>query len=383
MNQDTLQTAMLGKQRNQIFQYLKAIAIVMVIDDHMSTRIGILSSIFPYNSFYMAMLVFISGYFYKKRGVAVNIGKKVKGLLIPYLGWAIAGIVVAYILKNLGIVNWHRSVRDSSFLWNLLAIEPPPIVGAMWFAIMLLWVSILYNLIRAIPIWRSEHRSDYALLALSILVGMLSLKLCMAGYCSNRWYLPFLRAAFYFPFFHMGVMFRRYWEKYIQNVRTLYLCGICVLINVILLCEYGESVNFYSTSGMASFQSFWLPFVTSVTGTLFWYKLAQFVSTRVGSVGVIDFIADNTFCIMASHLLFINIPNFFVYFRKLGGSERYPDFDMELFRNSPWVRYSPNTRLAGFFCGLICSLLLAWLLEILKRKFTEIMKRSQQKAEMR
>ena len=50
------------KRTNQIFQYLKAIAILMVIDDHMSTRIGILSSIFPYNSFYMPMLVFISGY---------------------------------------------------------------------------------------------------------------------------------------------------------------------------------------------------------------------------------------------------------------------------------------------------------------------------------
>lgn len=379
MNQDTLQTAMLGKQRNLIFQYLKAIAIVMVIDDHMSTRIGILSSIFPYNSFYMPMLVFISGYFYKKRGTAVNIRKKVRSLLIPYLGWAIAGIFVAYILKNLGIVNWYRSVRDPSFLWNLLAIEPPPTVGAMWFAIMLLWVSVLYNLIRAIPIWQSEHRDDYILLALSIFAGMLSLKLCMAGYCSNRWCLPFLRAAFYFPFFHMGVMFQRYWEKYIQSVRTLYSCGICVLINVILLCEYGGSVNFYSTCWMASFQSCWLPFVTSVTGTLFWYKLAQFFSASIGNVRVIDFIADNTFCIMASHLLFINIPNFFVYFRKLGGNERYPDFDMELFRSSPWVRYSSNTRLVGFFCGLICSLLLAWLLQILKRQFAEIMDKGRQR----
>lgn len=35
----------------------------MVIDDHMSTRIGILSSLFPYNSFYMPLFVFISGYY--------------------------------------------------------------------------------------------------------------------------------------------------------------------------------------------------------------------------------------------------------------------------------------------------------------------------------
>ena len=55
--------------RNQTFQYLEALAIIMVIDDHVGTRIGFLSSIFPYNSFYMPLLVFISGYFYHKKPI--------------------------------------------------------------------------------------------------------------------------------------------------------------------------------------------------------------------------------------------------------------------------------------------------------------------------
>lgn len=55
------------KSRNQTFQWLEALAIIMVIDDHVSTRVGILSSVFPYNSFYMPMLVFISGYFFKRQ----------------------------------------------------------------------------------------------------------------------------------------------------------------------------------------------------------------------------------------------------------------------------------------------------------------------------
>lgn len=74
-------------KRNQVFQYLEAIGILMVIDDHTGTNIGIMSGIFPYNSFYMPMFVFISGYFYKDTPVWNNITHKAKHLLIPYLIW--------------------------------------------------------------------------------------------------------------------------------------------------------------------------------------------------------------------------------------------------------------------------------------------------------
>jgi fucose 4-O-acetylase-like acetyltransferase len=41
----------------------------MVVDDHVSKNVCILSSIFPYDSFFMPMLVFISGYFFRERSV--------------------------------------------------------------------------------------------------------------------------------------------------------------------------------------------------------------------------------------------------------------------------------------------------------------------------
>lgn len=57
------------KSRNQTFQWLETLAIIMVIDDHVGNRIGILSSIFPYDLFFMPMLVFVSGYFFKERSI--------------------------------------------------------------------------------------------------------------------------------------------------------------------------------------------------------------------------------------------------------------------------------------------------------------------------
>ena len=51
------------KKRNMTFNCLQALLILMVIDDHVSSRIGLLTSIFPYDSFFMPFFVFISGYF--------------------------------------------------------------------------------------------------------------------------------------------------------------------------------------------------------------------------------------------------------------------------------------------------------------------------------
>lgn len=76
-----------AKKRNQIFQYLEAIGILMVIDDHTGTTVGFLSGVFPYNSFYMPMFVFISGYFYREQAVWQNVRHKARHLLLPYLIW--------------------------------------------------------------------------------------------------------------------------------------------------------------------------------------------------------------------------------------------------------------------------------------------------------
>ena len=51
-----------AKKRNFTFDLLYALAIIMVVDDHTGNQIGILSKIFPYDSFFMPLFVFISGY---------------------------------------------------------------------------------------------------------------------------------------------------------------------------------------------------------------------------------------------------------------------------------------------------------------------------------
>ncbi len=354
------------KQRNQTFQYLEAMAILMVIDDHMSTRIGILSSIFPYNSFYMPLFVFISGYFYREQDIMPNIKHKIKHLMIPYILWSFAGDFIAFILLKAGIVKWYKNPFSIKSIISLLIYEPfSSATGAAWFVVMLFWVSVIYNILHHLLNLHSL-KADYSFLIISILSGFVTLKLCMAGYNEKSIViLVALRAIWYMQFYHMGTMFRKYWEEYVKKADMLICCSVCVAVNVIFICIIGD-IEFIATGGMGNFNSFWIPILTSVTGSMFWYKVMQLLSTKIGAVKIIDFLAENTFTIMCSHLLFVNIPNFYAYFQYQKGNPDYVDFPEAAFISSAWLRYNPNSRLIGFFCGLLGSLSVAFLINKIK-----------------
>lgn len=353
-------------ERNQIFNYLYALAIMMVIDDHMSTRIGFLSSIFPYNSFYMPLFVFISGYFYKKRGVLENIKHKVKKLLIPYLIWNVVAALLAVLLDHTLGIDWIKKVSIKDGLIKIFTTGSlTSLNGAAWFVIMLFWVSIIYSLINFKL--KDSKIIDIISTIFYTLLGFGSLYLCMKGYSSKSiWWLFGLKISFYIQFFHLGYMFNKYIEKPLSEYNKLIVCGICVLINVVLICIYGDNINFIATSSMRYFNSWYLPLITSVTGIIFYYELMSFLSSKIGQNKVIDFISRNTFTILETHLLFLNIPNFYIYLKIKAGSTLYKDFVVNNFVNGAWVRYSPNTRLMGFILGLVGSLLIAFLFEKIK-----------------
>lgn len=361
-------------KRNQTFQYLEALIILMVIDDHVSTRIGILSSIFPYNSFYMPFLVFISGYFYNKKSIGDYLIHKGKRLLIPYFLWNILGNSIAYILMSKGIVSWYGRINLQSLMYCFVNGPLSSINGPSWFVIMLFQVSVLYNMIR--NVFKKEKLSmDISLLIGCALIGCASLIFCMQGY--NRGIkLPILRGAFYLQFYHLGYFFRRYLEEYLQRLNKMKVCFGCICFNLILIFIYGDKINFYSTSAMGSFNSWYLPLVTSIIGMTFWYEVMSYLSEKIGQSRYIDFIAENTFTIMETHLLFANIPNFYVLFRIKNGSSNFPDFDIQKFVESAWFRYNGNARLAGFFCGVCGSLLTVYLMKLVKEYFVHMRRQS-------
>lgn len=354
------------KKRNQTFAYLYVMAIIMVIDDHCSTRIGFLSSIFPYNSFYMPLFVFASGYFFKRMGILDNVKYKVKKLLIPYVIWNIVALVVAFMLDRIFLIDWFKMPTTESIVRMFLNGSSTSVNGAAWFVIMLFWVSIFYNILK--NLFKDNKFTDTILTIFFIITGFISIYLCTQGYnAKGLFWLFILKTTFYIQFFHYGFMFKKHFEKLLLKHRKILVCIICIFINGLLILIFGDKINFYSTSGMGGFNYWYLPLITSFTGIIFYYEIMEFLSKKIGRVKIIDFISRNTFVILETHLLFVNIPNFYVYLKILQGSTLYSDFNLNAFINNAWVRYSPDTRLIGFCCGLIFSLLTAFLIEKVKK----------------
>ena len=82
-------TAERRSKSNKKFMLLSAIGILMVVDHHTWTTFHFFGDFIPYNSFFMPMFVFISGYFNKvdsSTKMWPYFIKKVRSLLVPFTG---------------------------------------------------------------------------------------------------------------------------------------------------------------------------------------------------------------------------------------------------------------------------------------------------------
>lgn len=358
------------KERNQTFNYIYAFVILAVIDEHVSARIGVLTSIFPYNSFFMPLLVFASGYFFKKASILKFSCHKAKKLMFPYLIWNAVALLLAFCLDTIFHIDWCPDISLLVIAKVFFYGPATSLIGATWFVPMLFWVSILYNVIR--HVFKDSKISDGILTALLLILGFISVYLCTQGYYKNgtRW-VVILRTVFYLQFYHLGGMFRKYWEKPLLRCRKSLVCCICILINIVLILKYGSSINFPSTGPMRGFSIWYLPLITSATATVFYYEIAEYLGRKIGQHPIVDFFAQNSATIMEAHLIFTNIPNFWVYYQIQNGSTNYPDFKVASFSASAWYRYSTDTRLIGFVCGVVGCCLLILIMKKVRTFFTD------------
>lgn len=365
--------AELRSKSNKKFMVLSAIGIFMVVDHHTFTALNMFGDFIPYNSFFMPMFVFISGYFNKVDG-STNLlkyfVKKLRTLLLPYL------IVSLIVLALQELLNWIKLGETPSIpswfygyaLERIVTVGAfTPIATPMWFVISLFSVLIVYALLKKLlsmlKIWNS-----FVMLVLFTAMSLFAVWFAK-NYEFSEYLLVPLKVMFLIPFLEMGSIYKNYLEKPHTSMPAggkIGLLTLCLLINMVrtMYLPQAYDVAFDSIDDLSGFTSPYIvtPIVSSIVGIAFWLTIVDLIGKPFYESRFVNYMSCNTFWIMGLHITFYNILNLIL----LLISENITPllyFDTEYFRESEWYYWeiSPAFKFAYVVVGILGPLGLKWI----------------------
>ena len=358
---------------NKKFMLLSAIGIFMVVDHHTFTAFNILGDFLPYNSFFMPMFVFISGYFNKVNG-STNLWtyfvKKVKTLLVPYTGLSLTVFALQQLINYIKLGNEMAPLPSGylKFVLNRIITVGSfaPIVEPMWFVITLFVTLMIYAVLKKFlyKIWNS-----YIMFVLFCGLQIFVVYLAKTADMEALEYLlvPF-KCLFFFPFIEMGIIYRDHLEKRhsaMSGGSKIIMMFILLAINTIrttyMPMAYDIAID--SIDNLSGFTSpyYITPLISAMIGILFWMTFANLVGKQVYESRFVNFMSCNTFWIMGLHITFYNIFNCILM--GINNIVEIPYFDVEAFKETEWYFWgiSGNIKMLYVLVGVLGPLGLKWI----------------------
>ena len=370
--------AELRSKSNKKFMLLSALGILMVVDHHTWITFNLFGDYIPYNSFFMPMFVFISGYFNKvdsSTNLWTYLRKKIKTLLVPYIGISLCVFLIQQLINwfKLGeapsVPSWYLSYVLERIITNgsFASIAAP-----MWFVIALFASLMVYAILKKLlyKLWNS-----WVMLAVFCCFHVLAVYLSKTLQPDTLTYLLLpLKVLFFLPFIEMGIIYRERLEQKHTGLSggwKIALLFILLLINMVrtMYLPNAYDVAFDGLAELAEFTSpyYVTPLVSSLVGILFWLTLVDLIGKPVYESRFINYMSCNTFWIMGFHILFFNILNCLLMII----SEHIvplPFFSADAFRESEWYYWelSKNFRLVYLLFGVLGPLGFKWVYDTLR-----------------
>ena len=321
---------MAKEKSNKQFMLLSAFGIFFVVDMHAGSPFGIFNSIFNYESFFMQMFVFISGYFFKEKNLQTPfkyIWKNTVKLMIPFfvINAVYTGLIMLAKLYQPQI-TWDcrfsvlNEGRDTVF--TLPA----------WFVPMLYFVIVAYTLLRLIfKKWNS-------IIAFSVMavIGTVSVYLSRSEY-NTIYTVLILKIAFFIQFYELGVLYRSKLETYFKKTSKLKLILFCIIANVIMIGVTGNKIPCHYLYKMKGFMTdiYIMPLLTAVTGICFWLCITEWLSDVLGESRIINYVSNHTFAIMFHHIGFFTLLTYVLSKLPFAKEFDYTQF----YANAGWYKY--------------------------------------------
>lgn len=360
---------------NKQFMILSAIGIIMVVDAHSWTSVSIFNSVFPYNSFFMAMFLFISGYFFNieknLQHPLIYLRRKTKKLFLPYLGWSAAyGIFVALLKLITHIKVGVKFSFYNYFILPFLNGEGFDINAPAYFVPILFYTIVVYLFSRKVlnKIW-----NEYVMQALFVACGIFVIyySISVNHVFSKNSLAMALKVLFALQFFQFGVLYKSKLENLFNKINSAVVIIFCIIaVNIIRFCVGDitwtlNHLNFNSALVQnGNFILCVIPFIVAVISIAFWLKIAKLLENSLGNNKICNFISNHTFGIMMHHIAFMALLNWILLI--VNKIIPIAGLDINRIQSSSWYRFNPaggNFYLFYFVLGIVGACFLCYVVD--------------------
>lgn len=297
-----MNSAVNNKQINTTMRILTGIAIIQVVMGHLDFDVLSIGGLFPYYSFHVMVFVFVSGYFYKpeyESGVLKYVGKKALHLLVPYYIWNLIYGIISTILNIYGYTYTQKITPMNFLIEPFLGGHQYGLNFAAWFIPALFLIEVINILIRKILTYLKLNK-DIFILVVTLILGVACVYLAQTGHVWG-WYKTPGRILFMLPVYEMGRVYHIYVEIYENKISGYVMMPIIVCIQLALIMIADGAINFSAVwcTGFASWPI--MPYLTIITGTLFWIRVSRFLA-QTGRCRLLEAIGADSFGICMHHV---------------------------------------------------------------------------------
>lgn len=286
---------------------LKALAIMLVVSGHLEFS---LIPMFPPYSFQLALFFFISGMLFNEKYNFIEYFKRrFNSLLKPYIFYSIAylGITIAMtpiVGKFWGMdITWYNETVIAFLTGHQLDLTSP-----LWFVTQLFVTLIMYYILNRLHIKTVAY----------FLISLVAIQL--GAFRGNLYILLLLKTMFSLLFVHLGhVYITNIENKY--NILTAKAFWIIILVQAVLWFtnkDYTpqDGIGLSYILAWGEFDNWIVPIITSLTGIWMSLFIIDKCYDKIKDSEILHKIGNNTYHIMANHLLVFNVITYLILWVK-------------------------------------------------------------------
>ena len=307
--------------RNTTISIAKGIAIILMVIAHAEAPGWLCRFIFE---FHMPLFFITAGYFFSTKYLhdeATFVKKRVKGLYVPFVKWAVFFLLIHNWMFDIGILNevygneqggvlhpWTAHQIQQN-LWNIFTAMTGYdafLCGAFWFFRGLFVASILYLIIYKVVdlgisrFPRLARTTPYLVCLIMLLLcgwktweGLKVINIVQGGY----------RDMIGCFFFGVGFIFRQYTDGYHKIMKHQYLTIPATILFGIIVWFFSN----YLTANMnwrSTFQQFLSLPVPAILGFLMTYNISRWIDASKGWFKrFLVYLGDHTLNIFIFHII--------------------------------------------------------------------------------